>query len=63
MMDMPGRQGWRRPGLIPAGTGGGRVLAEEYFRAQQITLTYDAAAGALRADAGKAATAVTLKAS
>jgi site-specific DNA recombinase len=34
-----------------------------YFREQQITLTYDPAAGALRARTGKAATIVTLKAS
>lgn len=34
-----------------------------YFREQQITLTYDAAAGALRAGTGEAATIVTLKAS
>jgi hypothetical protein len=34
-----------------------------YLREQQITLTYDSAAGAVRAGTGEAATTVTLKAS
>jgi hypothetical protein len=53
-------------GPAAASTSGANATAEDvtgYLREQQITLTYDPAAGTLHAGNGKAAQTITLKAS
>ena len=65
LLDRPGRTdaAGGAPGAEP--TSGTRPAEDviAYLREQQITLTYDPAAGTLRADTGDAAQTITLKAS